>query len=162
MWEPAPATDLRNMFLDVLLMKIECGLVQFDVKAGVAGKPSTRIIDDFVGLKIVEEYSCVGVGDAEVSAEGRLMPLRMMSASSGSISDGDVEAYATMSTKNGVEEEGDVALVGEEFFVGAAAEELWIGVHRDGGGGAGGVDYLFVVMWVGQRTQGIDEGWGGE
>ncbi len=68
------------MFLDVLLMKIECGLVQFDVKAGVAGKPSTRIIDDFVGLKIVEEYSCVGVGDAEVSAEGRLMPLRMMSA----------------------------------------------------------------------------------
>ncbi len=84
-------------------MKIEFGLVEYDVKAGVAGKPSTRIIDDFVGLKIVEEYSCVGVGDAEVTAEGRLMPLRMMSASSGSISDGDVEAYATMSTKNGVE-----------------------------------------------------------
>ena len=84
------------------------------------------------------------------------------SASSVSISDGDVKAYATMSPKNGGEEEGDVALVGEEFFVGAAAEELWIGVHRDGGGGAGGVDYLFVVMWVGQRTQGIDEGGGVE
>ena len=67
-----------------------------------------------------------------------------------------------MSPKNGGEEEGDVALVGEEFFVGAAAEELWIGVHRDGGGGAGGVDYLFVVMWVGQRTQGIEEGGGVE
>ncbi len=36
-WEPAPATDLRNMFFDVVLMKIEFGLVQFDVKAGVAG-----------------------------------------------------------------------------------------------------------------------------
>ena len=138
-WEPAPATDLINMFFDVFLMKIEFGLVEYDVKAGVAGKPSTRIIDDFVGLKIVEEYSCVGVGDAEVSAEGRLMPLQMMSASSGSISDGDVKAYATMSPKNGGEEEGDVALVGEEFFVGAAAEELWVRFHRYGDGGAGGV-----------------------
>ena len=151
-WEPAPATDLRNMFLDVLLMKIEGGLVQFDVKTGVAGKPSTRIIYDVVRLKIVEEYSCVDVGDAEVSAEGRLMPLQMMSASSGSISDGDVKEYATMSPKNGGEEERDVALVGEEFEVGVAAEELRVGFHRDGGDGAGGVDYLFV-MWVGRGEE---------
>ena len=80
------------------------------------------------------------------------MPLQMMSASSGSISDGDVKAYATMSPKNGGEEERDVALVGEKFEVGVAAEELRVGFHRDGGDGAGGVDYLFV-MWVGRGEE---------
>ncbi len=122
MWEPALATDLRNMFLNVVLMKIEGGLVQFDVKASVAGKPSTRIIHDVVRLEIVEEYSCVDVGHAEVFAECRPEPLRMTSASSDYISNGDVKADFTMSTKNGGEEEGDVALVGEEFVVLAGAE----------------------------------------
>ena len=75
----------------------------------------------------------------------------------------DVKADDTMSPKNGGEVEGDVALMGEEFVVGAGAEILWIRFHRDGGGGAGGVDDLFV-MWVGggRRTRGIDKGCRGE
>ncbi len=100
-WEPAPATDLRNMFFNVLLMEIEICLVQWNVKAGEAGKPSTRIrIDNLVGLEIVEQYSCVDVGHVEVFAEGRPEPLRMTSASSVLISDGDVKADFTMSPKN--------------------------------------------------------------
>ena len=35
---------------------------------------------------------------------------------------------------------GDVALVGEVFEVGGGAEELWIRFHRNGVGGAGGVE----------------------
>jgi hypothetical protein len=153
-WEPAPATDLlSNMFLNVSLMEIEGGLVKCNVKAGEAGKPSTRAIDTVIKLKIIEEYSCVDGGHAEVFAEGRSEPFRMTSASSVLISDGDVKADDTMSTKNGGKVEGDVALVGEEFVVGAGAEVLWIGFHRDGGGrGAGGVDYLFV-MWVGRGEE---------
>ena len=76
------------------------------------------------------------------------------------IRDADVEANDTVSPKNGGEVESDVALVGEEFIVGAGAEELWIWFHRDGGGGAGGVD-LFICD-SGQRRHGIDEGWCGE
>ena len=76
------------------------------------------------------------------------------------IRDADVKANDTVSPKNGGEVESDVALVGEEFVVGAAAEVLWIGFHRDGGGGAGGVD-LFICD-SGQRRHGIDEGWCGE
>jgi hypothetical protein len=56
----------------------------------------------------------------------------------------DVKADDTMSPKNGGEVKGDVALVGEELVVLARAEELWVGFHRDGGGGAGGVDYLYL------------------
>ncbi len=140
-WEPAPATDLSNMFFNCSLMKIEFGLIEFDVKAGVAGKPSASAIDTVVQLEVIEENSCVDVGHAEVFPEGRLEPLRMISVSFVSISDADVKADDTMSPKNGGEVEGDVALVGEEFVVGAGAEILWIGFHRDGGGGAGGVDY---------------------
>jgi hypothetical protein len=76
----------------------------------------------------------------------------MTSSSSVLISDGDVKADFTTSPKNGGEEERDVALVGEEFEVGVAAEELWVGFHRYGGGGAGGVDYLFV-MWAGRGEE---------
>ena len=60
------------------------------------------------------------------------------------ISNADVKADDTMSPKNGGEVEGDVALVGEELVVLARAEELWVGFHRDGGGGAGGVYYLYL------------------
>ena len=52
-WEPAPATDLSNMFFNCSLMKIELCLVQFDVKAGVAGEPSASAIDTVVNLKII-------------------------------------------------------------------------------------------------------------
>ena len=52
-WEPAPATDLGNMFFNCSLMKIEFGLVEFDVKAGVAGKPSARAVDAVINLKII-------------------------------------------------------------------------------------------------------------
>ena len=62
------------------------------------------------------------------------------------IRDAEVKANDTVSPKNGGEVESDVALVGEESVVGAAAEVLWIGFHRDGGGGAGGVDYLFEMF----------------
>ena len=50
----------------------------------------------------------------------------------------DVKADDTMSPKNGGEVKCDVALVGEEFVVGAGAEILWIRFHRDGDGGEGG------------------------
>ena len=52
-WEPAPATDLSNTFFNCSLMKIEFGLVEFDVKAGVAGKPSARAVDAVINLKII-------------------------------------------------------------------------------------------------------------
>ena len=71
-WEPAPATNLSSAFFNCRLMKIEFGLVEFDVKAGVAGKPSASAIDTVVQLEVIEEYSCVDVGHAEVFAEGRL------------------------------------------------------------------------------------------
>ena len=51
--EPAPATDLSNTFFNCSLMKIEFCSVQFDVKAGVAGKPSARAIDTVVNLNII-------------------------------------------------------------------------------------------------------------
>jgi len=123
-WESAPATDLRNMFFDVFLMKIEFGLVEFDVKAGVAGKPSASAIDTVVQLEVIEEYSCVDVGHAEVFPEGRLVPPCIICVSFVLISDADVKADFTMSTKNGGKVIGDVALVGEEFVVGAGAEVL--------------------------------------
>jgi hypothetical protein len=69
------------------------------------------------------------------------------------ISYADVKADDTMSPKNGGEVEGDVALVGEELVVLARAEELRVGFHRDGGGGAGGVDYYLFVMWVGRGEE---------
>ena len=52
-WEPAPATNLSNAFFNCRLMKIEFGLVEFDVKAGVAGKPSARAVDAVINLKII-------------------------------------------------------------------------------------------------------------
>jgi len=64
----------------------------------------------------------------------------MICVSSVWISDADVKADFTMSTKNGGKVIGDVALVGEVFEVGAGAEELWIRFHRNGVGGAGGVE----------------------
>ena len=134
-------------------MKIELCLVQFDVKAGVAGKPSASAIDTVVQLEVIEEYSCVDVGHAEVFPEGRLVPPCIICVLFVLISDADVKADDTMSPKNGGEVEGDVALVGEEFVVLAGAEELWVGFHRDGGGGAGGVDYYLFVMWVGRGEE---------
>ncbi len=56
-WEPAPATDLSNIFLNVGSMEIEGGLVKWNVKTGRAGKPSTRVIHKIVQLEIIEEYS---------------------------------------------------------------------------------------------------------
>ncbi len=131
-WKTAPATDLSNMFFNCSLMKIEFGLVEFDVKAGVAGKPSVSAIDTVVQLKVIEEYSCVDVGHAEVFPEGRLVPPCIIYVSFVLISDADVKADDTVSPKNGGEVESDVALVGEEFVVGAGAEILWIRFHRDG------------------------------
>ncbi len=52
-----PATDLSNIFFNCNLMEVEGGLVKCNVKAGEAGKPSTRAIDTVVKLKIIEEYS---------------------------------------------------------------------------------------------------------
>ncbi len=48
----------------------------------------------------------------------------MTSCSSVSTSDGAVKADDTTSAKIGGEVKGDMALVGEEFVVGAGAEEL--------------------------------------
>jgi hypothetical protein len=91
-------------------------------------------------------------------------PLRITSCSSVvRWRDRGVESDDAMSAKIGGKVEGNVALVGQELVVGAGAEELWVWFHRDGGGGAGGVDYLFVdVGGAGHGTQGIDEGWCGE
>ena len=52
-WEPASATDLSNTFFNSSLMKIEFGSVKFDVKPGVAGKPSARAVDTVINLKII-------------------------------------------------------------------------------------------------------------
>ncbi len=68
-WEPAPATDLSNIFLNCESMEIEGVLVTFNVETGVAGKPSTRVIDNVVQLEIVEEKSIFGAGLTEVFAE---------------------------------------------------------------------------------------------
>jgi hypothetical protein len=69
------------------------------------------------------------------------------------ISDADIKADDTVSPKMGGEVESDVALVGEEFVVGAGAEILWIRFHRDSGGGVGGVDYYLFEMWVGRGEE---------
>ena len=41
------------MFFNYSLMKIEFGLVEFDVKAGVAGKPCASAVDTVVHLEVI-------------------------------------------------------------------------------------------------------------
>ncbi len=163
-WEPAPATDLSNMFFNCSLrMIIEFGLVEFNVKAGEAGKPSTRAIDTVIQLKIIEEYSCVDVGQAEVFAEGRLEPLRMISASSVLISDGDVKADDTMSPQNGGEVEGDGGAGGRGVCCTCGGRRIvdWVPSRRWWWCGWCGL-FICDVGGAGRRTRGIDEGWSGE
>jgi hypothetical protein len=69
-WEPAPATDLRNIFFNFISIEIEGVFVELDVEAGVAGKPSSTVVHDVVRLNVVEEKSVFGAGLTEVFAEG--------------------------------------------------------------------------------------------
>ncbi len=69
-WEPATATDLRNIFLDDASVVIKRDFAALDVESGVAGKPSSTVVHDVVRLEIVQEKSVILAGLTEVIAEG--------------------------------------------------------------------------------------------
>ncbi len=61
-WEPATATDLRNIFFDDDSVAIEQNFVARDVESGVAGKPCSTVVDDVARLNVVQEKSVILAG----------------------------------------------------------------------------------------------------
>jgi hypothetical protein len=144
------------MFLDGESVPIKGDFGAIDEKARKAGMATSMVILDFVKLMVINEESVIVTGLTEVLAEGCREPPPTNRPSGGRTTKNEtVKTDNAISAKIGGKVQRDVALVGEEFAVGAGAKVVRIGFHRNEGA------ELLFVMWGGARYTRIDEGWCG-